>query len=177
MIAWNDGSVFREVKIPDDFEKHDDETARKALEQLKKGSGKSEEMKVESEDYCGYCLPDEEPIEPADMLNDEVQDIVLFHTHIAGTTHKDLDEIAPMLCVGDQLQLAHDRHNDYDPFAVMLLHVSGYNLGFLPREKNEIPARLLHADKVLFARIEKKRYIRNWLKISIAVYLRDQLAG
>ena len=46
-------------------------------------------------------------------------------------------------------------------------------LGYLPRAKNEVPARLMDAGKLLFGKIETSERIDQWLKITVRVYMKD----
>ncbi|HSW35021.1 MAG TPA: HIRAN domain-containing protein [Candidatus Limnocylindrales bacterium] len=49
----------------------------------------------------------------------------------------------------------------------------GQKLGYIPRAKNEVLARLMDAGKLVFGKIEGLEKFNKWLKISIRVYMKD----
>lgn len=53
------------------------------------------------------------------------------------------------------------------------IEYKGRRLGYVPRDRNEILARLLDAGKFLFGRIIAKRRLGDWLKIDLRIFLRD----
>lgn len=91
----------------------------------------------------------------------------------AGTTHLDLVAVEPELAPQDLLVFQREQQNPHDPLAILILDTKGHKLGYVPREKNEIPARLLDAGKMLFGRLEAKTWQSRWLKLTIRVFLRD----
>lgn len=46
-------------------------------------------------------------------------------------------------------------------------------MGYIPRAKNEVLARLMDAGKLVFGKIEGLEKFNKWLKISIRVYMKD----
>lgn len=54
---------------------------------------------------------------------------------------------------GDTLVLAHQEDNAFDPWAVEVRTLGGQILGYLPRLKNEVIARLIQGGKRLSARV------------------------
>lgn len=103
------------------------------------------------------------------------RDILLLESWVAGTTHvPGLEALEPYLVPGMRLELLRVPENPSDPFAIKILNEDGLKLGYLPRQDNRIPARLMDAGKLLFAVLTGKRMERNWLKLEIEVYLRDE---
>ncbi len=82
------------------------------------------------------------------------REIMLIECHIAGTGYRDLKEVEPALLPGSFLPLKREPANEYDPLAIMILDDGGHHLGYVPRAKNEVLARLMDAGKLLFARLE-----------------------
>ena len=99
-------------------------------------------------------------------------EIHLFDTFIAGTTHlKDttpLDEIN----VGDELNLIREQ-NRFDDNAIMVLDAKGRKLGYVPEKDNIIFARLMDAGKKLIGKISDIKPKGGFIQISIGIYLVD----
>ncbi len=55
----------------------------------------------------------------------------------------------------------------------MILNEKGEKLGYVPRQKNEVLARLMDAGKLVFGKAEKQEWVESWLKIDIRTYMRD----
>lgn len=102
-----------------------------------------------------------------------VQEIFLIECHIAGTSHLDLEEVEPNLNIDDILFTRREPENKYDKFAIMLLTEKSEKLGYIPRDKNEILARLMDAGKLILCKIVDKKWHNDWLKLSIKVFMRD----
>lgn len=101
------------------------------------------------------------------------REIFLIETHIAGTSHVPIREIEPGLAVADSLILRREPDNPHDPLAILILTEKGEKLGYVPRDRNEILARLMDAGKFLFARLESKEWQGDWLRVAARVFLRD----
>jgi len=102
-----------------------------------------------------------------------VKEIFLLECLVAGTTHLDLSEIEPLLCANEPLIFRRELDNQYDTLAILILDKEGHKLGYIPKEKNEVPARLMDAGKLLFGRLENKEWQSRWLKLRIRVFMRD----
>lgn len=101
------------------------------------------------------------------------REIMLIECHIAGTKHRDAKAIEPALQPGALLVLQREPANAHDALAIMIRAEDGSILGYVPRVKNEALARLMDAGKLLFARLETKAWLHDWLKVEIRIYLRD----
>jgi hypothetical protein len=75
--------------------------------------------------------------------------------------------------VQNLLVFRREPDNQYDDLAIFILDKEGRKLGYVPKEKNEVPARLLDAGKLLFGRVEYKEWQSRWLKLRIQVFMRD----
>ena len=102
-----------------------------------------------------------------------IQEIFLLECHIAGTSYVDIDKIEPDLKRGDLLAFRREPENEHDPLAIMILEQRGRKLGYIPRAKNEVLARLMDAGKLVFGKIEGLERFDKWLKITIRVYMKD----
>ena len=101
------------------------------------------------------------------------REIFLIETHVAGTTHIPIKEIEPALMPGESLVLRRESVNPHDPLAILILTERGEKLGYVPRDRNEILARLMDAGKFIIARLESKEWHGDWLRVAARVYLRD----
>lgn len=102
----------------------------------------------------------------------------LITCHVAGTTHRDLQDLLPLLLPGDLFSLRREPGNDHDEAAIAVYDERGNHLGYIPRRKNEILARLLDAGVSLGARLLEKEKLPNvtgkeWVRLNIAVFVGD----
>lgn len=105
-----------------------------------------------------------------------VQELFLLECDIAGTGFvKGIEEKAKALTEGTVVSLVREPDNKYDDLAVRIDTVDGDKLGYVPRAKNEVLARLLSGGKMLYgsvSRVEIKGY-NNWVVISVKIYMKD----
>lgn len=101
------------------------------------------------------------------------REIFLLETHVAGTSYRELDDIASTIVVDARLTVARDPNNEFDKLAIRVLDAAGVDLGFVPREKNEVLARLLDAGKSIVGRVSAVRHFGGWLRIDVRWFLDD----
>ena len=101
------------------------------------------------------------------------REIRLVGTHVAGTAYYDAEAAVGRLRPGQRLALRRQPGNRYDALAIEVLGPGGHKLGYVPRRRNEIPARLLDAGKRLSARTESIDRRGNWLNVRVSLYLED----
>ena len=103
-----------------------------------------------------------------------ITEIQLMECYVAGTTFReDIDEIEQELQKDDLLVFKREPVNEHDKLAIAIYDKGERLIGYIPQRKNEIPARLMDAGKIVFGKIEKKKWRDDWLKIKIKVYMRD----
>lgn len=100
------------------------------------------------------------------------KDILVLECIVAGTSFRRLDKIENKLDSQVKINCKREADNEYDEFAVAL-YFEDKKIGYIPREKNEVVARLMDAGKQFFAVIEAKEKEGNWLRIDVKVYLKD----
>lgn len=105
-------------------------------------------------------------------INVMPKDILVLECLIAGTSFRKLKDVETSLKAEAKLELQREPDNEYDEFAIAL-NFDKKKIGYIPREKNEVIARLLDAGKKFYATIKAKEWEGNWLKIEIKVYLKD----
>ncbi|WP_311481710.1 HIRAN domain-containing protein [uncultured Anaerococcus sp.] len=102
------------------------------------------------------------------------QDIYLFDTYVAGTTHiEGIEEIYSSLKEDDKLVFYREVENEHDPQAIRIETLAKEKIGYVPRQDNVVFSRLMDAGKVLFARIKEKEMRGKWAKIGIKIYLHE----
>jgi len=101
-------------------------------------------------------------------------EILSMECIVAGTTFiKDLSKIEKMLSEEQFLDLKREPDNKFDNFAIAICSSSGEKIGYIPREKNEMLARLMDAGKWFYGKVQKKSWEGNWLRIDIEIYMKD----
>lgn len=105
-----------------------------------------------------------------------VQELFLIECEIAGTGFvKNIVEKASALKEGEIVSLVREANNKYDPLAIRVDNSCGEKLGYVPRKKNEILARLLDGGKILYATVAEKEISEysNWVDITIKICMKD----
>ena len=80
------------------------------------------------------------------------REILLARLHVARTAYYDAEAAADRLRPGQRLALRRQPENRYDALAIEVLGPEGHKLGYVPRWRNEMPARLMDAGKRLSTR-------------------------
>ncbi len=81
------------------------------------------------------------------------KNIFLLETHITGLRYYDIKQVTESLQVHDALQLRRELGNTHDELAIEILTLAQCKLGYLPRHRNPILARLMDAGKSLVAEV------------------------
>jgi hypothetical protein len=103
-----------------------------------------------------------------------VKEIFLMECHIAGTSYREnIKEIEKELQEKDLLVFKRETDNQHDKLAIVIFDTKGQKLGYVPRDRNEVIARLMDAGKLIFGKLERKQWQNDWLKADIRVYMRD----
>lgn len=100
------------------------------------------------------------------------KEIVVLECLVAGTSFRKLDKVDNELDKKVKLTMKREADNKFDNFAIALWF-NQTKVGYVPREKNEVIARLMDAGKEFYATIQAKEYEGNWLKLEIQVLLND----
>ena len=100
------------------------------------------------------------------------KEILVLECLVAGTSFRKLNEVEPNLSSTVKINIVREAANEFDPFAVAL-HFADTKLGYIPKEKNEVIARLMDAGKSFYATMEAKSWEGNWLKLKVKVFMKD----
>lgn len=112
-------------------------------------------------------------LDPKGALQPFARQIMLIECQIAGTSFRDLTDVAPALVAGAVLPLKREPANPHDPLAIMILDEKGHHLGYVPRQQNEALAHLMDAGKLLFGILVKKEWRGKWLCVESRIIMRD----
>ena len=102
-----------------------------------------------------------------------VKEIFLLECHVAGTGFRELAGIESNLVQGRILTFKRERDNVHDKLAIEIFDDLEQSLGYVPRQKNEVLARLMDAGKLVFGKIESVKRLNEWLRIDVRIYMRD----
>ena len=91
---------------------------------------------------------------------------------VAGTSYRKLENVRDQLKESIRLEMKREGYNEFDSFAISLWF-RDTKVGYIPREENEVIARLMDAGKQFFAIIAAKKMKGNWLKLEIRVTLKE----
>ena len=100
------------------------------------------------------------------------KEILVLQCLVAGTSFRKLDKVRDELKELVQLETKRESKNEFDEFAIALYFLET-KVGYIPRDKNEVLARLMDAGKQFYATISAKEMEGNWLKLEIKVILKD----
>ncbi|MBR1454648.1 MAG: HIRAN domain-containing protein [Lachnospiraceae bacterium] len=108
----------------------------------------------------------------SDIIKPLTNEIHLFDTYIAGTTHISKHEIFDNLNIGNELILIRE-DNKFDEKAILIMTKDKEKLGYIPEKDNVIFSRLMDAGKLLKAKIKSIDKKGSFNKIAISIYLYD----
>ena len=108
----------------------------------------------------------------SDIIKPLVNEIHLFDTFIAGTTHLEdqsvLDDVEP----GMKVTLRRE-NNKFDDKAILVLDSRKRKLGYIPEKDNLVFSRLMDAGKLLIGKVTGVEKQGTFTRISIGIYLVD----
>ena len=101
-----------------------------------------------------------------------IDEIHLFDTFVAGTTHLKDASVLETITVGDKLLLQRE-DNKFDDNAILVLDSQSRKVGYIPERDNIVFARLMDAGKMLQAKVDKIDHKGSFTQITIGIYLVD----
>lgn len=108
----------------------------------------------------------------SDLIKPLVNEIHLFDTYVAGTTHIDEQSVFDGIEIGNKLILVREE-NKFDDRAIIIQTSDGGKLGYVPEKDNLVFSRLMDAGKLLTAIIRSHEVKGTYHKIGIGIYLVD----
>ncbi len=109
----------------------------------------------------------------ANLIKPLINEVYLFDTYIAGTSHIEDQKLFAKMKVNDRLILHREPKNKFDVKAIVVLNEKKEKLGYIPRKDNLIFARLLDAGKELNATVKEINLEDDFYYIKIAINLID----
>ena len=110
--------------------------------------------------------------ELGDIIKPLINEIHLFDSYVAGTSHLEDVTVLDKIKVSDVLSLQRE-NNKFDTNAIIILNEDGKKIGYVPEKDNMIFARLMDAGKLLKAKITKIEKKGTFTQINIGIYLVD----
>lgn len=107
-----------------------------------------------------------------ELLKPLSQEIHLFDSFVAGTSHLADQTVLDEIKEGDMLFLVRE-DNKFDSNAIMLLSPAKKKVGYVPEKDNVVFARLMDAGKKLSAKITKIEKKGSFTKIAVSIFLVD----
>lgn len=114
------------------------------------------------------------------------RDIFLLGTDVVGTNYvKNIAALYETLQEGERVRLVREPENPYDEYAIRIDALPeegeisqdaldlGLKLGYIPRDRNKIFARLMDAGKDLYGTVRHKEIVGDYYRIVIKVFLHD----
>lgn len=108
----------------------------------------------------------------SDIIKPLVNEIHLFDTFIAGTTHLEDPSVLDEVTKGDKVNLRREE-NKFDEKAILVQDQEGRKLGYIPEKDNLIFSRLMDAGKLLIGTVSDIELHGTFHKIKIGIYLVD----
>jgi len=100
--------------------------------------------------------------------------IYLISASIAGSYYVDnIDEIIEELKEGTKLQFFREPENKHDELAIVVKNQNNEKLGYVPRQKNPILARLMDAGKLIYGTVKKIENDDNYINIEMEIFMSD----
>ena len=108
----------------------------------------------------------------SELIKPLTNEIHLFDTYIAGTSHLQNQEVLTSLQLNEDCILQRE-DNKFDSNAILILNSNKQKLGYIPEKDNIIFSRLMDAGKLLKAKIKQIDQHKSFYKIKIGIYLVD----
>lgn len=81
------------------------------------------------------------------------RDLFLIETHVAGLAYYQMESVQAQLVAGLPLLLQREPGNEHDDLAIEVLTQERTKLGYVPKNRNPVLARLMDAGKYLIAEV------------------------
>lgn len=107
-----------------------------------------------------------------ELIKPLVQEIHLFDSYVAGTSHLADKTVLDEIKIGDMLFLVRE-DNKFDSNAIMILSPDKRKVGYVPEKDNIVFARLMDAGKKLSAKITNIEKKGSFVKIAVSIFLVD----
>lgn len=102
-------------------------------------------------------------------------EIFLLKVKIAGLSYYEVSQIKNQLKNEDRLILKREPNNKYDKLAIEVYYNKNIKLGYVPRNKNEVIARLMDAGKIIYGIINSFNLneYNDYLEIDMDIFMKE----
>jgi len=100
--------------------------------------------------------------------------IFLISASIAGSYYvDDIYQLLDEMKVGAKLRFVREPDNQYDELAILVKDQNDNKLGYVPRKKNPILARLMDAGKLIYGTVKTINNDDNFINIEMEIFMDD----
>jgi hypothetical protein len=100
--------------------------------------------------------------------------IYLISASIAGAFYvDDIHDLLDEMKIGAKLRFVREPDNKYDKLAILVKDQDDNKLGYVPREKNPILARLMDAGKLIYGTIKTINNDDSYINIEMEIFMDD----
>jgi len=100
--------------------------------------------------------------------------IYLISAAIAGSYYvDDIYELLDEMKVGAKLRFVREPDNKYDELAILVKDQNDNKLGYVPRKKNPILARLMDAGKLIYGTVKTINNDDSYINIEMEIFMDD----
>jgi hypothetical protein len=100
--------------------------------------------------------------------------IYLISASIAGTYYVDnIDDLLEEIEIGTMLRFFREPDNQYDELAILVKDQNDNKIGYVPRKKNPILARLMDAGKHIYGTVKKIHNDDSYINIEMEIFMDD----
>jgi len=100
--------------------------------------------------------------------------IYLLSASVAGSYYVDnIHDLIDKIKVDARLRFVREPDNRYDELAILVKDTNGNKLGYVPREKNPILARLMDAGKMIYGTVKALNNDDSFINIEMEIFMDD----
>jgi hypothetical protein len=100
--------------------------------------------------------------------------IYLISASIAGAYYvDDIYDLLDEMKAGAKLRFVREPDNQHDDLAILVKDQNDNKLGYVPREKNPILARLMDAGKLIYGTVKKINNDDSYINIEMEIFMDD----
>jgi hypothetical protein len=100
--------------------------------------------------------------------------IYLISASVAGAFYvDDIHDLLDEMKIGAKLRFVREPDNKYDKLAILVKDQDNNKLGYVPREKNPILARLMDAGKLIYGTVKEINNDDSYINIEMEIFMDD----
>ena len=100
--------------------------------------------------------------------------IYLISASIAGSYYVDnISDLLNEIKIGTKLRFSREPDNQYDELAIIVKDQNDNKLGYVPRKKNPILARLMDAGKLIYGTVKTINDDDSFINIEMEIFMDD----